>query len=313
MSDKDAVTKKYMQDNKIFADAFNFYLYGGEQVIIPENLIPLDTAVIAELFKGNDPPVMIQKYRDILKALTAKTDGKMIYLILGMENQSVINPVMPVKTMEYDVLQYSGQIAQIAERHRKNKDKPGSAGEFMSGFYKTDRLIPVITLTVYFGADEWNAPLDLYGMMDVDETVRRYVDNYHVHLISPASIPDEDFSKFATELSAVLKFIKCSADKNKMTELIHTDPAYKKMSGTAANMLSIVTGSKLVFNEKEEVVDMCKAIDDIHSDGIREGMEIGREQGREEGIIKTLTELVEKKAAYACAGCRTSRNVCRRV
>ena len=36
MSEKDAITKEYMQDNEIFADAFNYYLYNGEQVIKPE-------------------------------------------------------------------------------------------------------------------------------------------------------------------------------------------------------------------------------------------------------------------------------------
>lgn len=46
MAEKDAITKEYMQDNEIFADAFNYYLYNGEQVIKPKQLRPLDTAQI---------------------------------------------------------------------------------------------------------------------------------------------------------------------------------------------------------------------------------------------------------------------------
>lgn len=33
MNNKDAVTKEYMQDNDVFADVFNYYLYGGKSVI----------------------------------------------------------------------------------------------------------------------------------------------------------------------------------------------------------------------------------------------------------------------------------------
>ena len=32
---KDTVTTKYMRQNEIFADAFNYFIYGGEQVINP--------------------------------------------------------------------------------------------------------------------------------------------------------------------------------------------------------------------------------------------------------------------------------------
>ena len=40
---KDTVTTKYMRQSQIFADAFNYYIYGGEQVIDPDGLEELDT------------------------------------------------------------------------------------------------------------------------------------------------------------------------------------------------------------------------------------------------------------------------------
>ena len=69
MSDKDSVTKQYMQDNNIFADAFNFFLYDGEQVIKPEQLRPLDTTSVAMPY-SNEQYLFIQKYRDLLKLLS---------------------------------------------------------------------------------------------------------------------------------------------------------------------------------------------------------------------------------------------------
>ena len=46
MAARDAVTKNYMRNTKIFADAFNFLLYGGRSVINPEKLHDLDTVEI---------------------------------------------------------------------------------------------------------------------------------------------------------------------------------------------------------------------------------------------------------------------------
>ena len=34
----DTITKDYISDTNVFADVFNYYIYGGEQVISPEQL-----------------------------------------------------------------------------------------------------------------------------------------------------------------------------------------------------------------------------------------------------------------------------------
>lgn len=38
MALKDAVTKEYMKDKRVFADAFNYLLYDGREVITEERL-----------------------------------------------------------------------------------------------------------------------------------------------------------------------------------------------------------------------------------------------------------------------------------
>ena len=43
MGVKDIATKDYVKESTVFADAFNKYIYKGEQVIKPESLKPLDT------------------------------------------------------------------------------------------------------------------------------------------------------------------------------------------------------------------------------------------------------------------------------
>lgn len=62
-------------------------------------------------------------------------------------------------------MEYSSQVNEAARIHRKEKDYTDSA-EFLSGFKKEDKLTPVITLTVYWGAEQWAAPRSLHDMID---------------------------------------------------------------------------------------------------------------------------------------------------
>ncbi|MCH5194032.1 MAG: Rpn family recombination-promoting nuclease/putative transposase [Oscillospiraceae bacterium] len=286
MADKDAVTKDYMQDRETFADAFNYLIYGGEQVIKPEQLKPLDTTSIALPYGEDGKPVPVQKYRDVLKIVTAMEDDNAAYLLLGVENQNQIHYAMPPRNMLYDSLQYVAQVYEAAKSHRLSDKLPETRAEFLSGFYKTDKLLPVITLTIYFGADKWDAPKSLYEMFSVnDDRLMRFVSDYKLNLIAPADIADEDFTKFHTELSLALKYVKYSKDKKKLKEIIKEDTAFKSVSRKTADMLNIVTNSGLHYNEGEECVDMCEAIEGIKNDA--------RAEGVEEGVMKTLIGLVK--------------------
>lgn len=44
MGQKDTVTKDYIRNAEVFADAFNYLLYEGEKIIMPESLHELDPA-----------------------------------------------------------------------------------------------------------------------------------------------------------------------------------------------------------------------------------------------------------------------------
>jgi hypothetical protein len=290
MADKDTITKEYMQDRENFADAFNFLLYGGKQVIKPAQLKPLDTTSIALPYSEGDKPAPVQKYRDVLKMVTAMEDDNAAYLLLGIENQSEIHYAMPVRNMLYDAIQYVAQVEETARSHRMSDKMPETRAEFLSGFYKTDKLLPIITLTLYFGADEWAAPKDLHGMLSANEDILKFVDNYHLHLIVPAEIDDEDFTKFHTELSLALKYVKYSKDKKKLIEIVNEDTAYKSVSRKTADMVNVVTNSNLHYNSGKERVDMCEAIEGIRNDAMEEGIA----KGLEEGVLKTLVGLVKK-------------------
>lgn len=146
----DTITKAYVQDPSIFADIFNYYVYEGRQVIKPEHLIERDSTKIALPYGADGASVPVQKFRDVQKLYAAMTDGKMQYVLYGVENQSEIHYAMAVKNNLYDALEYAGQVEEAAKSHRKERKqkkevseiaekkekKVPSTGEFLSGFWK---------------------------------------------------------------------------------------------------------------------------------------------------------------------------------
>ena len=103
-SEKDSLTKRFMERPEVFADAFNLLIYDGEKVIQPGELKALDTTEIAIPYGADSDAAPQQKYRDVFKSRVAMMDGRAAYLLLGVENQSEIHYAMPVRNMVYDAL-----------------------------------------------------------------------------------------------------------------------------------------------------------------------------------------------------------------
>lgn len=168
---------------------------------------------------------LAQKHRDLLKFAAMMQDSHANYVILGVENQMEVHYAMPVRNMVYDALQYDKQVAMIAADNRRNKRFSSGTmrnnGEFLSGFLRTDKILPVITLTLYFGTEPWDGPLSLREMYDInDSKLLDFVPDYRVQLIQPMTLSEDDFEKFHTSLREVLQTIKYSVDAQKLTEYI---------------------------------------------------------------------------------------------
>lgn len=294
MSDKDTITKSYMEDAENFADAFNFLIYGGEQVIKAENLHPMDTTELVLPFGSDSTSAPAQKYRDVLKQLTAMSDGKNAYLILGIENQSNVHYAMPVRNMLYDAMQFSSQVEASARSHRKEHNNKPTADEFLSGWYKEDRLLPIITLVIYFGANKWDAPTSIHEMMSVqDDAILKFIPDYKINLIAPEALSDDEFDKFHTGLREVLKYIKYSKDKDKLRTVVTEDTAYRSLDHRTAETINIVTNSEMTFSKGEERIDMCEAIKGIRLEGIEEGRLEGHLEGVVDGKVESLINIMK--------------------
>ena len=260
MGKTDIVTKNYMRGSDIFADAFNFLIYNGEAQIQPQSLQERDATELAVLFSNdsvkNETEVQ-QKYRDVLKRAVIMQNKETTYLLLGIENQTDIHYAMPVRNMIYDSLQYGKQVMEIAAEHRKKKDRNGTQAEYLSGFYRDDHLVPVITLVIHFGAEEWDGPTCLKDMITVhDKKLLEYIQDYKIYLIDPAKLTEEDLRKF-------------SRDKTKLRNYIVHNPRMK-LEKEAAQVIKIITKTPIKIKTGGEKTDMCQAVDEMIEDGRRE-------------------------------------------
>lgn len=288
MGKTDTITKDYMRRTDIFADVFNQFIYHGVQRIASDSLVELDTTEIAVPYGEDNVSVPNQRYRDVAKILTAKTDGKAAYCILAVENESKINYAMPVKNGLYDFINLAGQVTKSAAIHKASSDKSvkPTGDEFLSGFWKSDRLLPVMTVVVYFGSEMWDGPMCLSEMYtDCDAELLKYVADYRINLITPMNLTDHEIDGFQTGMREIMRYIKYSNDRKAIDSILKTDRRFKSVERRAVEIINAATNSKIKFEQGKEMVDMCLAIQEMREES--------RNEGRIEGILAFIQDKVE--------------------
>ena len=293
MSIQDTATRQYVSEAEVLADAFNYLIYDGEQVIKPEQLTDMDTTqyVIPYHEDEKGKPEAAQKYRDTLKTLAVKTDDRYTYLVLGIENQSHVHYAMPVRNMLYDAMQLEKQVRDLASQHRK-EGKNGTSEEYLSGMKKEDRLSPVITLVINFGGKKWDAPLSLREMYgEQPEKVLPFIQDYRVFMIDPMEMSDNDLQKLNSSLREVLAYIKYQRDKARMEKLLNEDSKFSCLETNAALVINAMTNAGIAIDPNKEVVNMCEAIRQM----VDEGISMGQKQGSLNEKMTIARRLLELK------------------
>ena len=199
---------------------------------------------------------------------------------------------MPIRSMVYDALSYSEQVSAIEHHNRDNKL---TGKQFLSGFLKSDKLLPVITLVVYFGPKKWDGPLTLHEMLDTkDDVVLKYTQNYRINLIEPSALDEEELKMFTSDLGRVLQIIKYSEDSARFKEYVLEKEELilsKEAGNVIENVTSIKIPDKLKDGKKE--IDMCLALREIIEE---EKADIIKDSERKiaESVLINNIKLVEK-------------------
>ena len=161
--------------------------------------------------------------------------------------------------------------------------------EFLSGITKEDKLLPVITIVILYSSEPWDGPTSLYDMLATkDPEILKYVQDYHIHLIAPGNMTDQQIRCFHSSMRKVLTFIKYAKDKEKMKEIMsEEDSDFYHVDRETAQFIKEMTGVNIEIQEGEEDVNMCKAWEDMAIDMKNEGLQLG-EQEKNRLVIKNM-------------------------
>jgi DNA-dependent RNA polymerase auxiliary subunit epsilon len=89
---------------------------------------------------------------------------------------------------------------------------------------------------------------------------------------------DADFGKFRTSLAETFQYIKYSKEDEALEKAVNENPNFRSLDRRTAELINEVTGSRLEYEKKKEVVDVCKAIEDMKKKAVEEGKNKSIEQ-----------------------------------
>ena len=176
----DIVLKNYWNDNEQFADLFNAVLFDGEQVIHPDELEDVDTEE-STVLEHKDYAESMKASRDNIKVQKKSTVYGVQFVLLGLESQEHIHYAMPMRIMGYDYGSYKKQYDSNAKKYQSAEGL--DEDEFLSKMKKTDKLIPVITVVVYYGEKPWDGAKSLHGMLNIPKEMKQFVNDYKMLLV----------------------------------------------------------------------------------------------------------------------------------
>ena len=104
--------------------------------------------------------------------------------------------------------------------------------------------------------------------------------------------------RYQTGLREVMFFIKYSKDREKLLRIMETDrERFENLEKRAADVIEAVTGSGLKYEEGDETVNVCKAIQEIRQDAYDQGKQEGEQNERNNTLREKERADAEKSRA----------------
>lgn len=258
----DVILKKYWNDNARFADLFNAYFFHGNEIITAEELTELDTDM-SDTLNHKDFVETSKAARDIIKVAKKSSKSDINFVILGIENQEYIDYSMPVRVMNYDSISYKKQLQQIA---LSNKNNPTlNQNEFLSKFKKTDKLVPVVTIVIYYGDKPWDGAKSLFEMFNFsDEAIIKLANNYRLNLLEVKNNDFKFHNKYNIDFFNLMKIIL----DNSLPKKDAYDKAIKyaeenKTDNSVILTVAGATNAKINYAKMNGGNAMCTLFDEI--------------------------------------------------
>lgn len=292
--DRDVARKRYFADKERLADLVNVFLRRTQEEAEEEIKI--------KLLRAENLEEIGQEQHTLDEQRDGKYSRKRIVDAAGilhvgrgkcgffLENQELMDYRMPERILDAESIWYHERVYEIRKKHERLKDWKSSE-EKVCGFSKEDRMMPVISLVVYYGEKCWKGTALLHEMMDFAELpkiMQKLVNNYKIHVLDVKRF--EHLEWFTTDLKATFGFIKYAADKEKLRLFVREEKKYfENLPEDAYDFIAFQTGTGKLEQFKERYqkkegkgYNMCKALDDME----RLAEERGRIQGERKGEAK---------------------------
>lgn len=278
MGKGNAAVKQWLGNKNRYADLFNGIVFEGKKVVLPEELEPIESESDILITDKNENTKELQRHRDLIM----RWKKGAFLVVLGCENQAKVHYAMPVRNMLYDGLSYTEQIKKLREQHRKNENGKMTDSEFLSGFCKSDKIYPVITIVFYYGKEPWDAGKSLYEMFPEEilesqfQVLEKYVPNYRINLVEAGNV--ERCELFRTDLQEIFGMLKYRKDKKELMNYLKENEYYfKNVDEDTYHVIGEFLHSDKTLKREvgrqvgEEDIDMCEALEELYNDGKVEG------------------------------------------
>lgn len=283
---KKDITKLYWENPEDFADIFNAVYFNGKEVLKAEELIQQDSN-LPLLETGEGALETTDQSRDLLKLANHMWSRGAYLMLIGFENQTEVHYAMPLRIMGYEYRNYREQYEKYVRQYQQDRYADMTGAEMLSGMRKTDRLLPVVTVVLYYGRKPWDGAKGLHEMLDIPEEMRPYVADYPMHLIE---IRNADLPVHTKRNRDFFQLTKILLDEGKtVEERMEQVMQYEKENNVDLLVMITVSemfaGGRLKVKQRQEVMAMLEIFEEVMEKGKLEG----KLDGRTEDILDLLS------------------------
>ena len=254
---KDAAEKQLLKFADVYADIVNVLLFNGEQRVQPDDLEDYEPHSVYNTNQG-----ILEVERDVPKLW--KKNGT-IFCCFNIENQTVSDSYMAIRTNKYDALAYDVQYQHCLDVKKENAKlrkeykrqcsilrEHGASEEEVNSIpepeYQTvPKIHPVYTFVLYYGSRHWNSnKRDLYSCLidNFSPEDMPFITNFRAKIFEIAFLDDETISKFQSDFKFVALLCREIRLAQQEKRPIECPQEWFKHSNEVFNLITAFTGDQ---------------------------------------------------------------------
>ena len=277
------VFAEYAKRPEVFADFVNLVLFNGNEIIKPDLLHTWDSDG-STVFHDRNVIESVERRRDNI--MLAEIDE--ISVLIAIEHQQRIDYSMCKRVLTYDHATYNQQfnLCDISKRQYLHP-------------------IPVVTIVIYSGENNWIKPRTLKDCMYIPEVIDDKINDWNGNIMD---MKEMDTAKLkCTSNQKIVMALQRFYTWDKNLDSIADMTLSKEEAIVISTLIRVDELIDYIEKEEKEEINMCTAIREFRAEGERigenrgikigedRGIKIGIDKGEKSGLIKTLVDLLKLK------------------